>query len=298
MLHKLTYVSHSHWQVAATEVQTGMSFIQCTQLFNEVTMTHWVKKQQAWPLQNTEPSHLLFLTHTHRKTHTCKPARWNSLIPQQMCAEQETSPPTLTCLTARYIQMRTFQILNFCTGCTSEPFSHWCKFLDNVTSRTRCSTTGNAGNYCFIMWVNKQTEHLRRQLKSATASSPNTLTASWILRKIKEKHIDKKCTHWFHVVAIHQWVVACARDRMSTVHNSVWFSAGLQGSRYSPHTARLSCLYSCVCSPHALLPLTYPCWSCSYPQTTYANKGWTIPGSREGWPRVDAITVLQSWSRL
>lgn len=95
----------------------------------------------------------------------------------------------------------------------------------------------------------------------------------------------RKCTHRFHVVAIHQWVVACAGHRMSTVHNSVWFSARLQAHDTVHTELASSCLYSCVCSPHALLPLTYPCWSCSYPQTTYANEGWTIPGSREGWPR-------------
>ena len=114
----------------------------------------------------------------------------------------------------------------------------------------------------------------------------------------KKREIRNKCTHWFHVVAMHQWVVACAWDRMSTVHNSVWFSARLQGfAIQSTHSSSLpASLLMCVCSPHALLPLTYPCWSCSYPQTTYANKGWTIPGSREGWPRIDAIIVVHACS--
>lgn len=129
------------------------------------------------------------------------------------------------------------------------------------------------------------------------AASPNTLTVSHLLWKMRQdKH--KTCTHRFHVVAIHQWVVACSRDRMSAVHNSVWFSARLQAHN-TAHTQLVSpSLYSCVYSPHALLLLTYPCWSCSYPQTTYANKGWTIPGNREGWPRVDAITVVHAWSSV
>ena len=69
---------------------------------------------------------------------------------------------------------------------------------------------------------------------------------------------------------------------MSTVHNSVWFSARLQAHDTVHTQLASSCLYSCVCSPHALLPLTYPCWSCSYPQTTYANEGRTIPGRERG----------------
>lgn len=121
-----------------------------------------------------------------------------------------------------------------------------------------------------------QEHHLPTQWHChASSVKPNTNT--W-----------KKCTHWFHVVAIHQWVVSRARDRMSTEHNSVRFRSRLQ-VHSTVHTHRSSlrvCTHVCVYSPHALLPLNYPCWSCSYPQTTYANKGWTITGRREGWPKV------------
>lgn len=162
-----------------------------------------------------------------------------------------------------------------------------------MSQRYQPPLTDKVGNLRFMMQVNSRTS--KKTIKGCNSILTKHTDSDM---QIKEKTY-KESTHWFHVVAIHQWVVACARDRMSTVHNSVWFSAGLQGSRYSPHTQLASpCLYSCVCSPHALIPLTYPCWSCSYPQTTYANKGWTIPGSKEGWPRVDAITVLQAWSRL
>lgn len=70
---------------------------------------------------------------------------------------------------------------------------------------------------------------------------------------------DTHCTHWFHVVAVHQWVVACAGHRMSTVHNSVWFSAGLQ-AHGTVHTLQqpLLSLLMCMeptCTPSSNLPL-------------------------------------------
>lgn len=102
--------------------------------------------------------------------------------------------------------------------------------------------------------------------------------------------VNVSCTYWFHVVAVHQWVVSCAWAWMSTVHHFVRFSA-TQSTLLSSSVCVSTRVYvQSTCTPSA----NRHCCSCSYPHTTYANQGWTIAGSREGWPRVGAIIVLQN----
>lgn len=111
--------------------------------------------------------------------------------------------------------------------------------------RTHCSTTLETYSWKQMRILQHQQQHQQQ-----------TNTQSNLLWQIK-CDLRKKYTHWFHVVAIHQWVVACAG--LSTVHNSClvqWETPGLQ---YSPHCSSVSprllmCIQStCTLSPN--LPL-------------------------------------------
>lgn len=104
-------------------------------------------------------------------------------------------------------------------------------------------------------------------------------------------------TYWFHVVAVHERAGACGWHRMSTEHNSAWIRATLQADSTVHTAASLLTLYSCARNPHALLPLTFPCWPCSYPADNLCKSGLDHCSSGVGGGRGWWWLILPAWIR-